>query len=583
MEVRRMKKISIGILSLTLITLGLWSGIGIREAKAAAFGDFEYVVNGSTVEIVKYTGTSRDVQIPEKIEGLAVTSIGGSAFSGNLLTSVTIPDSVTSIGGSAFSDNQLTRVTISNRLTSIEPYAFYNNKLTNVTIPSSVERIEYFAFSNNRSLTRAIIEGDSTYIGDYAFWGSGDLTMISFDSSTAKTYASTNGFNFRNILSDGVNYSPNGESLGKQSVSTTVTVAVPNSVLTAKTHYRWTTTSDIPEWPDTNWVEFTSGASIITPPTAGTWYLHVRVDDQSGKHEPGYSHSEAFKVIALPGAPTNVTATAGNGTATISFDAPVSDGGSAITGYTVTSSPGGFKGTSATASPITVTGLTNGTAYTFTVVATNCLGDSAASAASASVTPAAPQATPTVTKWPTASNIIIGQTLANSKLIGGVASVDGKFSFADPGTKPGLGTHSFEVIFTPNDTTNYITVSSQINVTAAYQFSGILQPINANGTSLFKAGSTIPVKFSLKDASGKYVSTASATLSVIQVSTRATGTVLEDITAISNANTGNAFRYDPTANQYIYNLSTKGWTTGDYQLTISINDGQKYTVKVSAK
>jgi uncharacterized protein (TIGR02145 family) len=91
----------------------------------------------------------------------------------------------------------------------------------------------------------------------------------------------------------------------------------------------------------------------------------------------------------VPGAPTGVVATAGVASATVAFVAPTSNGGSVITGYTVTSSPGGITATGAT-SPINVTGLTNGTAYTFTVVATNAVGNSVASAASAAVTPAAP-------------------------------------------------------------------------------------------------------------------------------------------------------------------------------------------------
>ena len=97
--------------------------------------------------------------------------------------------------------------------------------------------------------------------------------------------------------------------------------------------------------------------------------------------------------IVVPGAPTIGTATAGNAQATVSFTAPASNGGSVITSYTVTSSPGGFT-TSGAASPLTVTGLTNGTAYTFTVKATNAVGTGAASAASNAVTPAAPIVVP---------------------------------------------------------------------------------------------------------------------------------------------------------------------------------------------
>ena len=91
------------------------------------------------------------------------------------------------------------------------------------------------------------------------------------------------------------------------------------------------------------------------------------------------------KITNVPDAPTNVVAAAGNGRATVSFIPPTNDGGEAITSYTVTSSGG--QTATGTGSPIVVTGLTNGTAYTFTVKATNSVGDSTASAPSNSVTP----------------------------------------------------------------------------------------------------------------------------------------------------------------------------------------------------
>jgi hypothetical protein len=90
-----------------------------------------------------------------------------------------------------------------------------------------------------------------------------------------------------------------------------------------------------------------------------------------------------------PGAPTIGTATdtTNGGSVSVTFTAPTFAGIPAtITGYTVTSSPGGVTGTGAS-SPITVSGLTNGTAYTFTVTATNASGTGPASAASNSVTP----------------------------------------------------------------------------------------------------------------------------------------------------------------------------------------------------
>jgi hypothetical protein len=94
-----------------------------------------------------------------------------------------------------------------------------------------------------------------------------------------------------------------------------------------------------------------------------------------------------------PGAPANVTATAGNGQATVSWTAPPSNGGSPITGYTVTSSPGGKTATvSVSATSAVVTGLSNGTSYTFTVTATNAVGTGPASSPSNAVTPSGPTA-----------------------------------------------------------------------------------------------------------------------------------------------------------------------------------------------
>jgi len=95
-----------------------------------------------------------------------------------------------------------------------------------------------------------------------------------------------------------------------------------------------------------------------------------------------------------PATPSAPTATAGNAQASVTWTKP-DDGGSTITGYAVTSSPGDQTCTTSDADALTcdVTGLTNGTAYTFTVTATNAVGTSAASFTSNSVTPAAP-ATP---------------------------------------------------------------------------------------------------------------------------------------------------------------------------------------------
>ena len=105
---------------------------------------------------------------------------------------------------------------------------------------------------------------------------------------------------------------------------------------------------------------------------------------------------------SAPGAPGAVTGTAGDGSVALDWTAPASDGGSPVTGYRITPFVGGAAQTSvdtgSTSTSRTITGLTNGTAYTFTVAATNAVGTGPASTPSGSVTP---RAAPTAPGAPT--------------------------------------------------------------------------------------------------------------------------------------------------------------------------------------
>jgi uncharacterized delta-60 repeat protein len=146
-------------------------------------------------------------------------------------------------------------------------------------------------------------------------------------------------------------------------------------------------------------VTFSSSTTGVCTVTAGGALTFISVGtctigaDQAGNgaYAAAPTVTRSFTINAVvPGAPAIGTATTGDAQATITFTAPASNGGAAIIGYTATSNPGGLTGTGA-ASPITVTGLTNGTAYSFTVTATNSAGTGSASSASNSVTPKASQ------------------------------------------------------------------------------------------------------------------------------------------------------------------------------------------------
>ena len=95
--------------------------------------------------------------------------------------------------------------------------------------------------------------------------------------------------------------------------------------------------------------------------------------------------NEVLLPALLPGPPRSVSAVAGDGAVTVSWAAPESDGGSPITGYTVTSSEGDTCTTSEL--QCDVEDLVNGVPYTFTVVATNEVGDSEPTEPTSEVTP----------------------------------------------------------------------------------------------------------------------------------------------------------------------------------------------------
>jgi hypothetical protein len=126
---------------------------------------------------------------------------------------------------------------------------------------------------------------------------------------------------------------------------------------------------------------------------------------------------------------------------------------------------------------------------------------------------------------------------------------------------------------------NKATGSFQVRV--QYSWSGFLPPVNTDGSSIFKLGRTVPVKFQLTGASAS-ITNAVATLSVAQISGTVTGTVVEAVST-SAATTGNTFRYDPTAQQYIFNMATNSLSTGTWQLSVNLGDGVSRTVDISLR
>ena len=178
-----------------------------------------------------------------------------------------------------------------------------------------------------------------------------------------------------------------------QSCTTTGALTCPVTGLTNGTSYTFTVTAQNTEGPSG-----LSDASAAVAPTA------------------------AEAPITVPGSPTKVTAVTGDGEVVVSWDAPVEDGGSTVTGYTVSSTPGAKTCTTTGSLTCTVNGLTNGTSYTFTVTAKNIEGPSVASDASAAVAPL----------MPTVQSVLPGRVFESRSGKPDFITVDGSFQGVGP-------------------------------------------------------------------------------------------------------------------------------------------------------
>jgi hypothetical protein len=187
-------------------------------------------------------------------------------------------------------------------------------------------------------------------------------------------------------------------------------------------------------------------SSVVASLTPGVSVsFTVTATNNQGTSVPS-SPSNPVVPYTTPGAPSGVSATAGDQRATVSWTAPSSDGYSMITSYTVTTSPGGGSVTVTGSPPTTssaMTGLSNGSTYTFTVAATNAAGAGPVSTPSSPVTPYTVPSAPTdVTATPGNGQATVSWTAAgnNGSPIGGytvVASPGGQTATVS-GSPPGL-------------------------------------------------------------------------------------------------------------------------------------------------
>lgn len=385
--------------------------------------------------------------------GESVTVIGDHAFDKNQLASVTIPNAVTTIGLRAFYNNILTSATIGDSVTAIGAGAFLQNPdLANVAflgpppatftaagshgslgadtglmvhyplvyaapaLPDGYTTPTWQGYQTvanptvtfdvgvhgtpidtanpayNTSVTRP---ADPSWTGHiFTGWFTAEAGGIAWDFTTPITADTTVYAHWTEITTPGA---PTIGTATAGDAQATVTFTPPiddgGAAITGFT----VTATDVTTPGNGGQTAAAGAAGPITVPgltNGDTYTFTVSATNSVGTGAESAPSNDVIPATT-PDAPVIGTATAGAAQATVTFTPPADDGGSAIIEYTVTvtdtTTPEDSGQTvTGAASPITVTGLTNGDKYTFTVSATNMVGTGPESAASNSVTPLAP-------------------------------------------------------------------------------------------------------------------------------------------------------------------------------------------------
>ena len=293
-----------------------------------------------------------------------------------------------------------------------------------------------------------------------------------------------------------------------------------------------------------------------------------------------FSAADSNVGLRIPGTPSVTGVVAADSALSVSFSPPGIDADK-VTGYTATCSDSGSSTLSAsgTESPIVVGALTDGTAYTCAVHATNAIGDGAESdASSATVAGIAPVVTltrPADDAIFSLHQLVTADYSCTDDGGAGLATCNGPAADDDPIDTNSVGAKTFTVSAT-DQAGNASSLTNDYKVRYVFAFR---PPFDKKACVAFSPGSPQTVTFELSDALGAKVSTGSATLTLAKMTN---GTAGAEFPAVPQKGSGNTFTNGIKPGEYTFDLKTKDLDKATYRLTITTNDGEQYVAQISA-
>jgi RHS repeat-associated protein len=355
-----------------------------------------------------------------------------------------------------------------------------NNRIalySGTTLYGTFSTADLLTFLNNGAGTITATNG--TAYQTSAYFGNPNLAVGSNDSAEPFAYVSFSitGATITKVAFYNTNTSSNFESDNHSAIFNGNTVTIPTTFVPVENMSLGSQTVTVTVSPATATVS-ASGTQQFTATVTGSTNTAVNWSISPATGAGSINASGVYTAPTSVTTPQTVTITAtsaantavsASGTVTLKATPTISvwptpssiSIGQTLASSTLTGGTTSIQGTFAWTTPTTVpNGGTTSQSVTFTPTDTTNY-----TTVAGSVLVTVNKATPTISAWPTASNIYYGQTLASSTLSGGTSTPTGTFAFTTPTTAPGVGTAAQSVTFTPTDTTDYNAVVGSANVT----------------------------------------------------------------------------------------------------------------------